>query len=359
MINTPARGIGKTTLEHLTNHARRYGIPLLDAARESGLIESLNKRAAVAVAKFVAMIDHLGAHAHDPIEELLGHLLTESGMRDLYEKSDDESDQERLANIEELLTAARQFDEQNAGENSLEEFLEQSALFNDTDDWETEQDKVTLMTMHAAKGLEFPVVYLIAVEDGILPHQRSMDDRGQMEEERRLMFVAITRAQERLQLSRARKREFRGQRRSTIPSTFLMELPRDEMEMVETEPERDPWQEDRDRWDDDSEFIQDAPQETFADDGPAATVHRRSLPLGSGIVTAAALGQETESGGDHIPPENFRHGMMVVHPRHGVGTVVALGGTGEMRSATIKFDAIDIERKIILKHNNLRPADGK
>ncbi|MCG8586198.1 MAG: UvrD-helicase domain-containing protein [Pirellulales bacterium] len=354
VINTPARGIGKTTLEHLADHARRYGISLFDAARESGLIESLSKRAAVAVARFVAMIDGLAAHVHDPIEELLGHLLTESGMRAMYEQSDDEADQERLANIEELLTAARQFDEVHAGENSLEEFLEQSALFNDTDDWQTEQDKVTLMTMHAAKGLEFPVVYVIAVEDGILPHQRSMDEPSQMEEERRLMFVAITRAQERLQLSRARKREFRGQRRSTIPSTFLMELPRDEMEMLETEPEPDPWREERERWDDDDAYDQDMPVES-----PVVAPSDRSGPsigvtMGAGIVTAASLGEETNAVADHVPPEDFRHGMKVVHPVHGVGTVVALGGVDAMRSATIKYDSSEVERKVILKHNKLK-----
>ena len=119
VINTPTRGIGKTTLTHLTNHARRYGVPLFEAARESGLIEALSKRAAVAVAKFVAMIDHLGAHVHEPVEELLGHLLSESNIREVYEKSEDDADHERLANIEELLTAARQFDEVHAGDNTL------------------------------------------------------------------------------------------------------------------------------------------------------------------------------------------------------------------------------------------------
>jgi DNA helicase-2/ATP-dependent DNA helicase PcrA len=357
VINTPARGIGKTTLKHITNHARRYGVTLLDAARECGLIESLSKRAAVAVAKFVAMIDHLGAHIHDPIEELLGHLLTESGIRELYEKSEDEADHDRLANIEELLTAARQFDEQNAGENSLEEFLEQAALFNDTDDWQAEHDKVTLMTMHAAKGLEFPVVYLIAVEDGILPHQRSMDDAGQMEEERRLMFVAITRAKERLQLSRARKREFRGQRRSTIPSTFLMELPRDEMELIETEPEANPWQDERENWDDNSEFFQDGPEETFAKESGDRPTTRDILPIRGGLMTAAALSNHHNVDADRIAPEDFKQGMQVEHPDYGVGTVVALGGRGELRSATIQFASLDNEKKFILKHNHLKTVE--
>ena len=112
---------------------------------------------------------------------------------------------------------------------NLEAFLEETALVNDTDEWETQLDRVTLMTLHASKGLEFPCVYLVAVEEGLLPHERSRDKAEQLEEERRLMFVGITRAQQRLQISLAQYRDFRGERKPVIPSSFLMELPRGEM----------------------------------------------------------------------------------------------------------------------------------
>ena len=104
---------------------------------------------------------------------------------------------------------------------------------NETDDWETETDKVTLMTLHAAKGLEFPVVFIVAVEDGVLPHERVGRHPDELEEERRLAFVGLTRAKDELQLSLRRDRDFRGQRRRTIPSSFLMEMPREEMELVD------------------------------------------------------------------------------------------------------------------------------
>ena len=115
--------------------------------------------------------------------------------------------------IEELLTVAREFDERHPGDGHLELFLEETSLTGDTDDWEVELDRVTLMTLHSSKGLEFPVVYLVAVEEGLLPHERSRQEEEQLEEERRLMFVGITRAQQELQLSMARYRDFRGRRK--------------------------------------------------------------------------------------------------------------------------------------------------
>jgi len=230
IVNMPPRGIGKTTLERLSAHAHQYGVSLLQASREAGMIETLNKRATSSLAKFVALVDSLGEASGESVEEILGLALEESGYQDYLKKSDTEEDHQRLANIQELLTVGRQFDEENLGDNSLEAFLEQASLVNDTDAWEDESDRVTLMTLHAAKGLEFPVVYIVAVEDGLLPHERSKDSPDQLEEERRLLFVGITRAEQELQLSGAKYRDFRGQRLMTVPSRFLMELPRDEMD---------------------------------------------------------------------------------------------------------------------------------
>ena len=229
VINTPVRGIGKTTIERLGHFAQRQAISLLDAARrmkdEGGRRKAedspafrlppsafpLSARAARLVADFVKIVDRLIA-AHGPIEELLGLVLNETGYEAMLKASGDEEDEERLANIQELLTVAREFDERHPGSpdagGNLEAFLEETALVNDTDEWETQLDRVTLMTLHASKGLEFPCVYLVAVEEGLLPHERSRDKPEQLEEERRLMFVGITRAQQRLQISLAQYRDF-------------------------------------------------------------------------------------------------------------------------------------------------------
>ena len=204
------------------------GLPLLGAARQAAQIESLPKRAAVQLARFVEIIDRISAVAHRDVEEVVGTVLEESGYRKSLAESESEEDQNRLANIEELLTDARQFDEQEHDSDieggQLEAYLERTWLVNDIDDWESNTEKVTLMTLHAAKGLEFPVVFMIALEQGVLPHERSSSDPDQLEEERRLTFVGITRAQHQLQLSYAVRRDYRGQRRLTIPSPFLLEM---------------------------------------------------------------------------------------------------------------------------------------
>ncbi len=349
IINTPPRSIGKSTIERLLAHAGQKRIPLLDAARESGLIESLSKRAAVAVARFVAMIDRMMLLAAAPVEEVLGHILTESGYRALLEKSEDEEDQERLANLEELLTAARQFDEQHAGDNSLEGFLEEASLVADVDAWDADTDRVTLMTLHASKGLEFPVVFIIALEEGLIPHERSRADDDAVEEERRLLFVGMTRAKQELQLSLGQYREFRGQRRMTIPSPFLMELPRDELRMIGFGPQTAGDYSARalvDALDAAGEGVE---PEHLSDDALEFNVydiHEDAAPQPESpaarqpaiaLATASELGEAQAPVAPAVSPDEFAHGMVVRHPQYGLGKIIALSGTGPRRVATVAF----------------------
>jgi len=373
VINTPPRGIGKTTIGHLIAHADRRQLSLVDAARESGLIEALNKRAAVAVAKFMALYDQLSLVAAAPVEEILGHVLSASGYQQFLIDSEDEEDQERLANIEELLTAAREFDERHPTDAPLETFLEESCLVNDTDAWQADDDRVTLMTLHASKGLEFPVVFIVALEEGLLPHERSREANDLLEEERRLLFVGITRACEELQLSLATYREFRGQRRRTVPSQFLMELPRGEMDVVEpnatarveweTSPDEHAWDESSgDELGDvdfnpaefdatDAEPVTPSPAATDA----AAVVRMTMTPL----TTAAELHRVQTAEAPRVPPEAFHQGMVVRHPEYGLGKVVALSGNGIRRTATIAFASAAGQRKFMLASSNLRPAKSE
>ncbi|MBI3836554.1 MAG: UvrD-helicase domain-containing protein [Planctomycetia bacterium] len=349
VINTPPRGIGKSTIGRLAEHAARYQHSLLDAARESGLIESLNKRAAVAVAKFVSLYDRLSLMAAAPVEEVLGHVLSESGYQQFLRESEDEEDQERLANIEELLTAARQFDENNPGEGRLETFLEEACLVNETDAWQADDDRVTLMTLHASKGLEFPVVFIVALEEGLLPHERSREHNELLEEERRLLFVGITRAREELQLSLATYREFRGQRRRTVPSQFLMELPRGEMRVVEPS-----WNDPAWVTEDEMPWEADAP-ETASE--PEIKLPVASGPISTTPLTTAAKLHGTETAElPHTSPDAFHQGMVVRHPEYGLGKVVALSGSGAKRSATIAFASLAGQKKFMLAQSQLRPA---
>ncbi len=375
IINTPTRGIGRSTIAKLSEHAAARGKPLLDAAREAGIIETLPKRAAVAVAQFVAMLDKLALAAASPVEEIIARVLDESGYRAALKDSEDADDQERLANVEELLTAAREFDRQNPGPDQLEAFLEQACLVNDTDAWQADDDRVTLMTMHAAKGLEFPVVFVIAVEEGLLPHERSRESLAELEEERRLLFVAITRAREELQLSLAKYRDFRGQRRYTVPSQFLMQLPHEELEMTEllyVAPQRqieEKTDADLEVWTGDeaenrrglSPFVESAeqnpPRRTPA--GGSSDLHPSSFILHPSLTTAAALASgsaATVASAPRPAPDQFVAGMTVQHPDYGLGQIIATDGAGPKRTATVLFAAAAGPKKFLLAHCPLTPA---
>lgn len=339
VVNTPPRGIGKTTIARLREHAAERGIPLLEAARESGLVEGLPKRAAVAVAKFVAMFDRFGLLVHGPVATLITSVLTESGYRTKLEESDSEEDQERLANVEELLTAAREFDENFGGENRLESFLEDASLVNETDAWEVNDDRVTLMTLHASKGLEFPVVFLIAVEQGLIPHERSQEHPDQLEEERRLLFVGMTRAQEELWLSRAEFRDFRGQRRMSVPSSFLLEIPAEALEFCGVAT---------------ADSLITPPERRTGD---RASLIATMAARGTGVRLTTAAQLSGQSSGDPLgaDPDDFDLGTVVCHPVYGLGTIVQLSGQGRGRRAVVEFVPDFGQRNFVLVNSDLRP----
>ncbi|MDR1958083.1 MAG: UvrD-helicase domain-containing protein [Planctomycetaceae bacterium] len=238
IINEPRRGIGKTTLERIALHADHLGTSLFEASRDVNRIPGISARVKRSVLDFVTMFDRFHRSYDGTVENTLRQILDATQYDAQFNGSDDEEDQQRLANIEELVTEAREFDkryrenpeENPSGESPLRVFLEQVALASDVDAWDDQGDRVSLMTLHAAKGLEFPVVYMIAVEEGIIPHDRSSGNDMQLEEERRLMFVGITRAEEELRLSRTQYREFRGNYSVSILSRFLLELPHDTLD---------------------------------------------------------------------------------------------------------------------------------
>jgi DNA helicase-2/ATP-dependent DNA helicase PcrA len=365
IINTPARSIGRSTIARLVDYAGTRKT-LLEACREAGLIEGLPKRAAVSVARFVSLVDRLQLLHAAPVEQIIAAVLDQSGYRTALEDSEDPEDQERLANVEELLTAAREFSEQNPGTNQLEAFLEQACLVNDTDAWATSDDRVTLMTMHAAKGLEFPVVFVIAVEEGLLPHERSRESPDQLEEERRLLFVAVTRAREELQLSMSRYREFRGQRRYTVPSQFLMELPHHELEATELiftpagrardgDLENDSETQHFSAGECDQDIAFDPAEFTAAASAPP--VGRPSDSSKLRVTTAAALtgGSVVAATVASFSPDGFVTGMVVQHPEYGLGKIIDLEGHGPKRTATVQF-ATSGAKKFLLLHSPLAPA---
>jgi DNA helicase-2/ATP-dependent DNA helicase PcrA len=372
VINTPPRGIGKTTLGRLSEYAMQHGMTMLEAARRADSIAAINKRTAAKLQQFVALFDRLTASIGGPVEEILGLVLSETGYHAMLDKSESEEDQDRLANIEELLTVARDFDERSGGTGQLEAFLEETCLVNDTDAWEVDADRVTLMTLHASKGLEFPVVFLTAVEEGLLPHERSRKHPEQLEEERRLMFVGITRAQQELQISLASYRDFRGQRNRTVPSSFLMELPRGEMDLQYVGPSGAVGQ--VVSYYDADEFgqLEMVHVDEWAEGGANSRIPIVEGDMPSRDAVAGRHGDrdargpafqlttaaELANGGSPtaaIDPDVFRQGMVVRHPTLGLGRIVALSGSGAARKATVDFGASG-RKSYVLSKSALRPV---
>ena len=225
VVNSPRRGIGDTTQARIAGHANTVGESIWDIAVRPEDIPGLGAAAVKAVDRFMSVMERLRERADGsaPVGDLLEETLTETGYTDALKAERTIEAEGRLENLEELVSVAREYDAQ-ADEPSVEEFLQQIALFSEQDNLTDEQGIVTLMTLHNAKGLEYPIVFMIGMEDGVFPHMRSIE-AGDIEEERRLCYVGMTRAMRNLYLTHARTRAMYGGREWNVPSRFLEEIP--------------------------------------------------------------------------------------------------------------------------------------
>ncbi len=293
VINVPRRGIGDKTQQALADFARRESVTFLDACRRVEELTTLGPRAVSAVSGFVALLD-----------ELVG--LVDSGtslpefIEALWDRTDYMADVQaektiealsREENLRELQSVAREFHERTP-EATLTDFLESVTLVSEQDQLDADEGSVTLMTLHNAKGLEFPVVFMVGLEDGVFPHVRSLTDPVELEEERRLAYVGITRAEDRLYLTHADHRTLWGGSSYNPPSRFLREIP---PELVE--------------------------QRSSRKTGSAARRVRDAEVLSFG-------------------GEEFAVGMRVVHTKFGEGAIASLAGEGEQAEATVDFDSV-------------------
>ena len=226
VINVPARAIGDKSVEALRRYADRHDNSMFAAieAAGKGEVEGLTPRARTAIGEFYALIARLRRRIGVlPLPELLDEVLEASGYRAMLADGSEEGE-DRWANLLELRAVTTRYDDLSP-EDALDRLLEETALVADQDSYEGEKDAVTLITLHAAKGLEFPVVFIGGLEEGVFPHNRALDDERELEEERRLAYVGITRAKRRLFLSHAWRRATWGGGGMSIPSRFLMEIP--------------------------------------------------------------------------------------------------------------------------------------
>jgi DNA helicase-2/ATP-dependent DNA helicase PcrA len=281
ILNTPTRGIGDSTVKLLQTQAVAHGLPLYEALRDAGRVAGVSSRAVKAIEQFVKMIDGFRARAarkeslteviadifaaaksadsHKPakgrLQSLMEEVVKQSGLEALYLKeraANPTAENDPLANINELISSASEFD-QTQPDGSLDDYLSQVSLVSDADHLKGGSGAVTLMTLHAAKGLEFPVVAMIGLEEGVLPHSRTRTNPDEIEEERRLCFVGITRAQKHLLMTKAQYRTIRGLRERTVTSPFVGELGSEHVELIDraalswqggeddTEPANRPW----------------------------------------------------------------------------------------------------------------------
>lgn len=307
ILNVPRRGIGATTVGKLEAFARTAGVSLLEAILAADEVPGLNAGSRSKLKDFAALLlEMMNWVAEDAVTDLVERVLEKTGYIRYLEEEKDPRAESRVENVGELVSVAREYEDE-AEEPSLQEFLEQVSLVNDVDTYEAETAKVTLMTLHSAKGLEFPVVFLVGMDEGIFPHSRSLLDTVQLEEERRLCYVGITRAERLLYLVHATHRTVFGNTNSYLASRFLAEIPEELLERKEN-PLRVNWQQ-------------------------ADSRQRVARQAVSGLAVGGGVKPK--------PPKTVRYdwqtGDIVRHKKWGRGRVAEVRGQGEAMQLVLDF----------------------
>jgi DNA helicase-2/ATP-dependent DNA helicase PcrA len=328
VINYPSRGVGETSVDHLSHYAQQRNLPLYAAAGEVDRIPNLQDRARKSIAQFKSFIDkYTSLRHHMSLSELSRSMVDELGILKSFKEEGTAESMGRWENVQELLSAISEFSDEHP-DGTLEAFLEEVSLVSDIDSWEGTRNVVTLMTLHASKGLEFPVVFIAGLEEGLLPFYATAIERGELEEERRLMYVGITRAQKRLYLTRARLRYRFGELISTSPSRFLTEIGLESVQVVESRPGRNV-------------------AEPTLEGSPWSPRRKKTSPR--------RVRHEEHSLRDEMPSyedesqENveLKKGSLVEHEMFGKGKVIQVSGRGDSMKATVHFDEFGVKSLIV------------
>ena len=324
IINCPGRGIGQGTLGKIEDLAQREKVSLGEACQMAGRSDDFSLRHRKVLQGFCQMIAELKTSSHSlEVPELVAGVLEQTGyLKELAEEGTEEA-QSRIENLRELVQASRDF-AVASGDSTLEAFLDSVALISDTDALGREEGAVTLMTLHSAKGLEFPIVFMAGMEEGVFPHSKSLLEEAEVEEERRLCYVGMTRAKERLYLISAGCRRLYGMEGYNLPSRFLEEIPEGLLHKVEQ-----------------------------GQSGP------RLIPLHSKVGRTASYERDQvpayEDFSDEPEWECLRPGLRVRHPQFGVGTIQERIGEGEGMKVTVSFPGAG-RKRLAVKYANLERA---
>lgn len=318
IINVPKRNIGATTMEHVAAYAEAQGISLFEALSSTDEIP-VTKRAKASLENFAAMIfDLLNDIEGKDVLSLIETVIKQTGYGDMLDKEaeHDPQGESRKENVGEFLSVAKDYMDSNP-EGNLQDFLENVALVSDVDDFESSDSKVTLMTLHAAKGLEFPVVFLTGLDEGLFPHSRTLMDPAQVEEERRLAYVGITRAERQLYVTNAVTRTMYGRISAYMPSRFLAEIP--------------------------PQFMEDYHRKSAMPQSRATAVPGKQRVSILTKPVASSLPKK------HAVTDTFAKGDKVRHKIWGIGTVLDVIGEGPNMQMKIQFPTKGV-RQVVVKY---------
>jgi DNA helicase-2/ATP-dependent DNA helicase PcrA len=320
VVNTPTRGIGGKTLEVVRQHARSAGVSLWRAANEAIELKLLTARAANALQAFIDLINRLHSDTESlNLAEQTDHVIECSGLLEFHKNEKGEKGKDRVENLEELVSACRQFTPDEAEEgDSLRQFLDNASLDAGDAQADEYEDSVQLMTLHSAKGLEFPLVFLAGLEENLFPHKMSMDEPGRLAEERRLCYVGITRAMSKLYITYAESRRLHGSETFNPPSRFLKEIP-----------------------------------EKLLDKVRVSSKITRPTSYGSASYKQTDTGSYTDQSSDEEQP-GIALGQLVWHKTFGEGTVLGIEGSGSSARVQVNFDK-DGCKWLVLQYAKLQP----
>ncbi|HEY0721339.1 MAG TPA: DNA helicase II, partial [Gammaproteobacteria bacterium] len=306
IINTPTRGIGERTVQTIRDHAHAHNISLWRAAKDLLAANALAARAHSMLANFVQLIERLERETADTeLDERVEHVIQHSGLIEFFAKEKGDKGESRVENLEELVSAARQFEyDDEEGLDDLSAFLSHAALEAGEGQAEQWEESVQMMTLHSAKGLEFPLVFMAGMEEGLFPHHLSMEEPGRLEEERRLCYVGMTRAMRQLYMTHAEVRRLYGKEEYTRPSRFLREIPAEHLEEIRVR----------------------------------GTVSQPVFRRDSAVAE---------------PSSGLRLGQRVVHPKFGEGVVLSCEGSGAQARVQVNFAQVGT-KWLVLAYANLQ-----
>jgi DNA helicase-2/ATP-dependent DNA helicase PcrA len=357
IVNVPRRGIGDASIARLGEYATANGLSLLAAAERAGQIEEIRGPASRALPELASLVaKHAAVADRLPLDEVLRAVVNEAGLIEAL-KNEGEEGEERIGNVESLIAGAADLQERlleqdpelleelaesgDVGPRAIDRFLEHVALIADIDQHDPGADAVSMMTLHNAKGLEFPVVFITGLEEGLFPLVRAMDEPAQLEEERRLFYVGITRAERKLYMAYARRRRRGREWMDTVPSSFLESLPRNTLDIRHSERTLERT----------SSYAQ--PWKSFARGFGTRRERMGFAPSAPRRADAEDPSYQVDYSDSQDAP-SLTKGARVRHPRFGAGTVRELSGFGGDVKVAIDFDAADVGRKVVvLKYANL------